>query len=253
MPKGGGWDETSTSYRYRVRDPGGFQEGSFRTISLGDSGVKAVIGKPEGEDSTTIQALIFPKEKFTEEEARRWVKEHPDAVKKDEFAREGWILKTDSKKRYTLGVVYEPDKVDSQGDWSDEEEIEKACWNFMKLIQGKSKVTKSVLELLDLITKGLEKKSTVAIDITDIWEDLQKAAQGLGVMHKEWGDNIGNIVECYIAPVDMFINGEWIRKGTWLMGVVWSEDYFEKVENGEITGFSMGGRGRRIYEEQEAV
>ncbi|MCL6580135.1 MAG: hypothetical protein K6U08_00735 [Firmicutes bacterium] len=32
------------------------------------------------------------------------------------------IIKSDSKKRYTLGVVYEPDVVDSQGDWTDAEE-----------------------------------------------------------------------------------------------------------------------------------
>ena len=250
MPKGGGWDETGTSYRYRVRDPDDFQEGTFRTIGFGDSGIKAVVGKLKGEEAMTLQSLIFPKDKFTEEEAKQWVKNHPDTVKKTGFEREGRILKSDAKKRYTLGIVYEPDKIDSQGDWSDEEEIEKACWNFMRLIQGKNKVTKSVLELLDLIAKGLEKKSAVAIDISDIWEDLQKAVQGLGVMHKEWSDNIGDIVECYVAPVDMLINGEWIKKGTWLMGVIWSEEYFEKVEAGEITGFSMGGRGKRISDEE---
>ncbi len=41
-------DETSTSFRLRQKNPGEFQEGSFRTIELAD-GVKAVIGKPKGE------------------------------------------------------------------------------------------------------------------------------------------------------------------------------------------------------------
>lgn len=43
---GKGPDETSTSYRFRQRDPGDFQSGSFRTITL-DKGVSAVIGKPK--------------------------------------------------------------------------------------------------------------------------------------------------------------------------------------------------------------
>lgn len=164
------------------------------------------------------------------------------------ITKEGYIIKSDAKKRYTLGVVYEPGVVDSQDEWSDEEEIEKACWNFMRYLQGKSRVNKSVLELLDLIVKGLEERYAAAIDISDIWEDIQKAVRGLGYMHAAWGDDIGDIVECYIAPADLVINGEYVQKGTWLMGVVWSPEYFKKVEKGEITGFSMGGRGRRIYE-----
>lgn len=39
-------DETSTSFRFRQRDPGDFQRGSFRTITL-DRGVSAVIGRPK--------------------------------------------------------------------------------------------------------------------------------------------------------------------------------------------------------------
>jgi hypothetical protein len=30
------------------------------------------------------------------------------------------------------------------------------------------------------------------------------------------------------------------------MGVVWAPNYFSKVESGQITGFSMGGSGKRI-------
>lgn len=204
MPKGGGWDETSTSYRYRVRDPGDFQEGSFRTISLGDSGVKAVVGKIKGEDSMTIQSLIFPKDKFTEEEARCWVKDHPDAVGKDSVSKEICFLKSDDGKRYTLGVVYEPGTVDSQDDYATAEDIEKAAWDFVR--------------------NGLR----------------------LGYMHKNQADDIGDIVESYVAPADMHVGEGIVKRGTWLIGVVWSPEYWEKVKKGEVTGFSMGGRARRI-------
>lgn len=82
MPKGGGWDETSDSFRYRIKDPEKFQDGSFRTIELGKSGVKAVIGKLQDETTTTTQSLVFPKESFTEEQAKKWIADHPDAAKR---------------------------------------------------------------------------------------------------------------------------------------------------------------------------
>jgi len=160
--------------------------------------------------------------------------------------KDGRILKTNAKQRYTLGVVYEPMKLDTQGDFAEASEIEKACWNFMRKLQGKTTVTKIALQILDTIVKSLKNDNQIALDITDIWEDLEKSNGPLGYMHEEWEEDIGDIVENYIAPVDFEIDGQQIKKGTWLMGIVWSPEYFSKVENGEITGLSMGGRGKRI-------
>jgi len=76
-------EETEDSIRIRVKDPGGFQEGSFRTIPIDkDRGIQAVIGKLEGETTTTVQAYIFNKEKgnWTVASAQAWVKEHSKAA-----------------------------------------------------------------------------------------------------------------------------------------------------------------------------
>jgi len=71
-----GIDETDKSWRVRQRDPGDFEEGTFKTIDITD-GVQAVVGRLKGEKSTTVQSLIFDKEKFkTEAEVRKWVKDH---------------------------------------------------------------------------------------------------------------------------------------------------------------------------------
>lgn len=154
MPPGkSGWDETNTSYRYRVRDPAEFQDGSFRTIELGDSKVKAVVAKPKGKNTMTLQALIFPKDNFTEKEAKQWVKDHPNAVKirksytqsgaitspvesilgngepetiipleamknlehDVELIKETPVLKVDKAKQRVYGVVYIPSQVDKDG------------------------------------------------------------------------------------------------------------------------------------------
>lgn len=52
------------------------------------------------------------------------------------------------------------------------------------------------------------------------------------------------VVENWIAKTDFEIDGEAVKKGTWLMTVeVTDESTWEDIEKGNITGFSMGGFG----------
>jgi len=170
--------------------------------------------------------------------------ERKKAIKTD-LNHEGRIIKSDIKKRYTLGIVYEPGVVDSQGDFAEPPEIEKACHNFMLGIQGHGQVNKVAMQLLDSIVKSLDNKEGIQVDVTDILDNIQKG-NGLGYMHCNWDGGIGDIVENYITPCDFDIGDQHILKGTWLMGMIWSPEYFAKVESGEITGLSMGGTGIRI-------
>lgn len=80
-----GWDENETGYRLRIRDPKRFDENTFKTVTLQKKKpqIKSVQGKLKGEDTMTIQSLIFPKsEGWTLADAKKWVNDHPD-VKKD--------------------------------------------------------------------------------------------------------------------------------------------------------------------------
>jgi len=80
-----GWDETNTSFRYRVRNPDLFVDGSFRTVPIkrDKPRVNAVMGKlKEDQQKMVIQSLIFPKEdEWTMEKAKRWLSEHGDLLK----------------------------------------------------------------------------------------------------------------------------------------------------------------------------
>ena len=166
------------------------------------------------------------------------------------WSRTGRILKADEAQRYTLGVVYEPGVKDSQGDWATAEEIEKACWEFNRnLGKPEKQVAKSVEALLEAILKALDEPGEVALDVTEIYEDIQKAAADLGLMHTKTDQGtgaIGEIVESYITRAEMTIGTEKVAAGTWLMGTVWSEDVWKAVQEGKITGLSMGGTGKRI-------
>jgi hypothetical protein len=82
-------DVTENSVRVRVKDPGDFQEGTFRTITIGkeSDGIQAVIGKLSGETTTTIQTYIFDKDKWSKEEAVAWVESHKKSVNLSEEVR----------------------------------------------------------------------------------------------------------------------------------------------------------------------
>jgi len=122
------------------------------------------------------------------------------------------VLKRDAPERYTLGVVYEPDVVDTQGEYADAATIQRAAWDFLRGLQ-------------------VEKAGVGA---------------GLGDMHERWDASFGDIVESWLAPTDLVIGGQLVKRGAWLVGVQWSPAYFAKIQAGERTGLSMGGRAERI-------
>ena len=150
--------------------------------------------------------------------------------RKDKTVADIRILHKSEEKRYTLGIVYEPDTPDTDNEMAGEEEIEKAAWDFMAQQQKMSDLAAQVLQA----AQGNEE---VKLDITAITHD----PDGLDVNHMQVPQQVGTIVESYIARVDMEVGGQQIRKGTWLLGVQWAPDVFTQVKKGELTGLSMYG------------
>lgn len=65
----------------RVRDPGDFEEGSFRSKTLpksegGTGGVRMIMGHLKGETTMTVQAYRFPADLYTPEEAKQWLEDN---------------------------------------------------------------------------------------------------------------------------------------------------------------------------------
>lgn len=157
------------------------------------------------------------------------------------------IIQKSEKQRYTLGIVYEPNTVDSQDDWSSEEEIERACHHFMRRLQGRGDVAKAATRLLSDILKASEAGGTLRVDLTELTEEIAKAGGPINDMHEaDFEGDLPDIVECYIAPVEFAVGEQTVKKGTWLLGVIWPEDYYQLIESGERTGYSMEGKGRRV-------
>lgn len=63
-----------------------------------------------------------------------------------------------------------------------------------------------------------------------------------GLMHEQFINDDAVIIETYVAPVTMTIEGRKIKKGTWLIGMrILSESLFDDIKAGRLTGFSIGG------------
>lgn len=170
-------------------------------------------------------------------------------IRKGDAGTDGRVIKTESERRYTLGVVYEPGVVDSQGDFATAPEIEKAAHHFLERLQTGAAVKSAGLRVLQAIKKAAAAGDDLQLDVTgilDVPEDLLKGGVNDEHINTPFDDTLGTVVESYVAPADMTLEGQPVKKGSWLVGVVWSPDYFELIKAGKRTGYSMEGKGKRL-------
>jgi hypothetical protein len=78
------------------------------------------------------------------------------------------------------------------------------------------------------------------------WQFLAEYRQ-IGEMHERTvGKDQIEVVESYVAPVDMAIDGERIRKGTWMLGArVKDGELWRKIKRGEYGAWSVDGTASR--------
>jgi hypothetical protein len=116
------------------------------------------------------------------------------------------IIKIDKKKQMVGGIVYEPDEVDTQGDYTDKKEIEKAMNRFMIKYATDSK----------------------RIKINHMGKRL-----------------LFPIIESFIPDHDTIKGDQPLKAGTWwLMLKVPYDKIWKDIESGKLTGFSMGGTAK---------
>jgi hypothetical protein len=129
-------------------------------------------------------------------------------MEKAEVAYTCPLRKSDVEGKF-YGVVLEPGLEDSQGDIFAPAEIEKACHGFMR-------------------------------DYS-----LSKAEHSPDVQHS--GRDAGaDLIENYIAPMDMVLGGEPVTKSSWVQA--WQIDdplVKQEVDEGKLTGLSLEGLGFR--------
>lgn len=77
------------------------------------------------------------------------------------------------------------------------------------------------------------------------WAYLESARE-VGLRHANGTEGAGRVVESYIWPGDDWdANGQVVKKGDWLIGIVWDEPAWQDIKKGLINGTSMQGRASR--------
>lgn len=122
------------------------------------------------------------------------------------------VVKADDEQKYTLGVAYPADEIDSHGDFTDAAQLERAAWGFMANV-------------------------------------IAKNDPGVGTDHADGTDGAARVVESYIYRGPTWVDeesGEVIAKeGDWLVGAVWTDEGWERVKKDELTGWSIQGLAYR--------
>jgi hypothetical protein len=129
--------------------------------------------------------------------------------------RTGYVCKADEERRYTLGPVYIPGEIDAHGEFTDDATLQKALWNWVKKGDRTIRLQhtrKAAGEMVELVT----------------WPWPVTTALTLP----------GGEPDSVTFPSD-----------TPFMGVIWEDWAWDLVKAGELRGYSMGGRAKRVEAE----
>ncbi|MED2976594.1 XkdF-like putative serine protease domain-containing protein [Bacillus swezeyi] len=89
-----------------------------------------------------------------------------------------------------------------------------------------------------------------AAEIEKAAHEFLKDAREIDKQHDFQG-GVGEVVESYVAPADFEINGEVIKKGSWVLVTKASDEVWEQIKKGDITGYSMAGTAETIEKQKE--
>ncbi len=171
----------------------------------------------------------------------------------------------------TYAYAFQPDGSDDSYFWYVEPELDPEADNADTAEKRAARATAKMQKFLPKdrkmpILKTDEERYVLGIVLEPETEDSQndiysadevrKAAhdfmanfQNIGLMHRTIINGKAQILESYLAPATFKIDGQSVKKGTWLFGVrVSDDDLWAEVKDGGLTGFSIGGSAVRTPE-----
>lgn len=90
-------------------------------------------------------------------------------------------------------------------------------------------------------------------------EEIEKSAHNFIAKYRnidtqhDFNAGAGEVVESYVAPVDMEINGETITKGTWVLVTKATDKIWKDIKDGKMTGYSLAGVAETEVIEEEVT
>ncbi|MEK4030703.1 XkdF-like putative serine protease domain-containing protein [Pseudobacillus sp. FSL P4-0506] len=89
-----------------------------------------------------------------------------------------------------------------------------------------------------------------AAEIEKAAHGFMKDARNIDKQH-DFNAGVGEVVESYIAPADFTIGEQTITKGSWVLVTKASDEVWEEIKKGAITGYSMAGTAETIEKQNE--
>ena len=126
------------------------------------------------------------------------------------FSRSGQFYRAEEEERFVLGVAAEPDQ--------------------------ETGADGAPLELID------------AGEIRRAAHGWMEKFQQFSANHMELAPGV-RVLESFIAPADFNLEGETIKRGSWVLGVrIIDENIWANIKAGNITGFSIGGVAQEVVD-----
>lgn len=160
-------------------------------------------------------------EEITEEQAREFSPEALEAGLTKAVA-DFEVSKSVVEERFTLGPMYIPDVLDAHAEWTDADELQKAVWKYVK--SGDRRIR--------------------------LQHNRDKVAG-------EWVEVMTWPYEVEVPMMRKAIGGDDVSEptrfpaGTVFLGVKWEPWAWQMVKEGNIRGYSIGGRAERLYVDLE--
>lgn len=117
-----------------------------------------------------------------------------------------------------------------------------------QLLGIKLPITKAVDEELKQVTyvamipdsTDLHGDYTSEQEVRKAKESFNKSMMRANLFHMAMTDSF-SVIESYLAPCDMILNSQFVKKSTWLMTLqVHDDDVWQMIKDDEITGISIG-------------
>lgn len=128
------------------------------------------------------------------------------------------VAKADDEKRYTLGILYVPSARDADDEYAEAEELQKACWDYIRSGYRGIRDTHTNVEIGELVEL-----------VSWPYEVEAEARTGGGEVFK------------YKLPAN-----------TVYAGVIWSPEAWELYKQGKLRGYSLGGKAVRLKEADDS-
>lgn len=128
------------------------------------------------------------------------------------------VTKQTGEKKYTLGAMYIPNRLDAHDEWTDAEELQKAVWDYVR--SGNREI------------RLQHDRNIVAGEWVEVMQ-LPYPLQAPAIRPD-------GVQEMHTYPA-----------GTVFLGVIWKDWAWELVKMGKILGYSIGGKAERMFVDME--